>query len=836
MGFRGAELEFAQHIDGHSGAILILGPNVPPYQYISNLQKITKNYNDAYNHLLEGSCDIKCNDFYPLSTKDSILDFLLKQLFLSKSVVLQGPPGTGKTYQIAKLCKELCEQGLSVLVTALTNRALMEVASKEDLSSLLQDGKVFKTKLSVDEAKELPHLQNTKQLMPQSGHIMLSTFYVTSGEACEIHSEQPFDVVIVDEASQALYGMLVAAKILGKHTLFVGDPNQLPPVVCINADRVARRNYQFYINGLASILNVEAIPAYSLTETRRLPARAAEYTSLFYPNKLSSKSDDIKLMFPELDENVGVVLNAQGGPTWLKTDLDLGSKKPQPALLLATMIVSALLTVKDKLHISVLSFYVETTKAIQKAIYQSIGNANNLLIDTVSRIQGLTTDIAIYVIPNTGYTYSLNRCLFNVATSRARRHTIIISDKGILMDDISCGIDKDVINYFKMLNDTQSFYIPVKKTNNALPLEDVATDIDIIVEEQKSNDSTTNVDRSIDARNRVVQEIPKDIKEEIEEVTPEFIPVEVPKVEVKVDGKIDLSQFELKRKKNPIAHGVPIIIDTNVFVDEPDIISKIDSANSIIVSAKVIDELDKLKVTLSEEDRPRVQRALRNINSAMDKRDITFEIANTRLLPRDFDYRSPDNMILAVALKYKDDKPILLTSDNGLQIKAKAVKISAMSLKNFLQTKNKSNNYDVFISYSTLDYLDNSNNIIPGNIITQIQQKLKRSGISYWIDKEKLIGGESFPKRIAQQIRDSKVVLFISTINSNQSDWTMNEIATAREYNKKIIPFRYDESQYSPSNMIYLAGIQYISYPNNPNAIEQLIISIQDVLDNSPSN
>ena len=58
----------------------------------------------------------------------------------------------------------------------------------------------------------------------------------------------------------------------------------------------------------------------------------------------------------------------------------------------------------------------------------------------------------------------------------------------------------------------------------------------------------------------------------------------------------------------------------------------------------------------------------------------------------------------------------------------------------------------------------------------------------------------------------------------------MNEIATAREYNKKIIPFRCDDSQYSPSIMIYLAGIQYISYPNNQNAISQLIEAVQTVL------
>ncbi|WP_332912656.1 PIN domain-containing protein [Algoriphagus boritolerans] len=45
------------------------------------------------------------------------------------------------------------------------------------------------------------------------------------------------------------------------------------------------------------------------------------------------------------------------------------------------------------------------------------------------------------------------------------------------------------------------------------------------------------------------------------------------------------------------------IIDTNVFVDQPDIISKIDHKYSIVLSAKVIDELDYLKMSLTEEQK-----------------------------------------------------------------------------------------------------------------------------------------------------------------------------------------------------------------------------------------
>jgi rRNA-processing protein FCF1 len=69
----------------------------------------------------------------------------------------------------------------------------------------------------------------------------------------------------------------------------------------------------------------------------------------------------------------------------------------------------------------------------------------------------------------------------------------------------------------------------------------------------------------------------------------------------------------------------------------------------------------------------------------MDKRNIRMELSDVELLPDDFNKKSPDNNILTVALKYKNDNPILLTSDNGLQVKTKGLGISTISLRDFLK-------------------------------------------------------------------------------------------------------------------------------------------------------
>ena len=142
--------------------------------------------------------------------------------------------------------------------------------------------------------------------------------------------------------------------------------------------------------------------------------------------------------------------------------------------------------------------------------------------------------------------------------------------------------------------------------------------------------------------------------------------------------------IERKKKELSITKKNYYIIDTNVFVDYPDIISKIDRKYPIILSAKVTDELDRMKIKLTEERRQNAEKALRNLNNE-SQHEILYEFADASLLPDDFDKRSPDNMILSTALKYKEQNPIMLTSDNGLQLKSKILGISTISLKAFLK-------------------------------------------------------------------------------------------------------------------------------------------------------
>lgn len=139
--------------------------------------------------------------------------------------------------------------------------------------------------------------------------------------------------------------------------------------------------------------------------------------------------------------------------------------------------------------------------------------------------------------------------------------------------------------------------------------------------------------------------------------------------------------------------------------------------------------------------------------------------------------------------------------------------------------------YNVFISYSTKDYIDGNKNVIPDNVISKVKTALGEAGITYWFDEEGIYSGDEFAPILARAIRESEIFLFISSRSSNESEWTSSEIATAHTYRKKIIPFRIDESVYHESVIMFVARLNTIDYFINPDkAIDRLVESIQDYL------
>lgn len=453
VGFSKVSVDFANYIKKTPNIVLTFAPQRPPIDYVMNLQKVVEDqYSKGVASILDANYQAK--DWEPIPIRqDDVSGFVYSQMALTETMILEGPPGTGKTYMIAELCAKLCAEGHSVLVTALTNRALMEIAEKPAVESLLGEHRIFKTNISMDEIRELSKLETLKLIAPMPGCLVMSTFYITSGYAAELTIEQPFDYVIMDEASQAIFPMFAASRKIGKRNLWVGDIHQLSPIVILNGNRITIGGYKHLIEGLKLLADNSISPIYQLATAYRFGQRAANYTGVFYNDSLvakeSPKYNDLPSMFK--------ILSKDGGPTLVLTDMPSGDCTPQFAIYIATFIVDNIVKDNKDKEIAVLTCMKKTTRALQMAITQKVRTRKKLLVDTVARVQGLTTDITIFFVPDYSYIRTLEPHLFNVATSRAREHTIIIADKYVLDSTI---LDTKVRRFLERLKQDKCIYVP----------------------------------------------------------------------------------------------------------------------------------------------------------------------------------------------------------------------------------------------------------------------------------------------------------------------------------------------------------------------------------------
>lgn len=417
-GFHQVSLAFKQKLEhnGHKVA-LILGPKVPPYEYLSNLHQMVVSNTDRFDLLLDS--DYLSNKWVPilLDEKSDLIELSASEFKKTDIFTLQGPPGTGKTYRIARLCEHLCSLGKSVLVTALTNQALMSVAEKIEQSALPMQSKVYKTSLSADEKKRCQIVNEIDDATPIKSSLVLATFYKMSHAALSATETSVFDFVIVDEASQAFLATLSAAKRLANKAVFVGDVNQMPPISLLSNAWIEKNGYAPLIEGLSTFVQTGSHKLFQLTVTYRLGSRGASSTGIFY-------NDSLKSAHSQLFSDTSI-----DGPIIKTLTLPIGDTMPANAIELAIKIIKNIRNLKNK-QIAIITHRIDTVLAIQKAVVKSGIDSNNILVDTVARVQGMTKDVVIYIIPNTDcMIYCLEKRLFNVATSRARENTFIIIDK-----------------------------------------------------------------------------------------------------------------------------------------------------------------------------------------------------------------------------------------------------------------------------------------------------------------------------------------------------------------------------------------------------------------------
>jgi hypothetical protein len=416
-----------KYLDKKIHPLIVVAETDPPIEYLRRLKDfVLKNENDA---ILNLELNVAEENWKPvnLNNKKSVTHNVIEFIEKQKTTIIQGPPGTGKSYLAAELCDYYLKQGKSICVTALTNKALIEIASKDGLINSLSIGKVYKTNLTGDELKDIPKLKKVETFTPKYGDLLLSTYYQLAQKQSEIiEGSKRFDLLIIEEASQAFLATIAMFSSIAEKVLIIGDHKQLTPVIKkIEEAKQIFSKIECVINGLQTFAFNNNEISYRLTKTRRLTSDAASLTGLYYNKSLESISD--KEDNTHFSSRYRTLFHENGGITIAKlSSARIGFTEKNVFNFICT-ISREIFANNPKIEIALLTPY-EYVESELYAQYSKLSNDyKSITINTVHKIQGLTTDLTILYLPLTNAAFELNENLFNVATSRATRGTLIIT-------------------------------------------------------------------------------------------------------------------------------------------------------------------------------------------------------------------------------------------------------------------------------------------------------------------------------------------------------------------------------------------------------------------------
>lgn len=143
------------------------------------------------------------------------------------------------------------------------------------------------------------------------------------------------------------------------------------------------------------------------------------------------------------------------------------------------------------------------------------------------------------------------------------------------------------------------------------------------------------------------------------------------------------------------------IIDTNVFIDQPEILETITQDGKVVLPITVQQELEYRGCDINT--KYSAKKAMEQIIKFKDV--IEYAESDVALLPEDFftefsssiNNENNDNKILSIAIKYKAQNGILISSDNRLtKLKSKFVGVHAMTLKEYMLARANESEIDEF--------------------------------------------------------------------------------------------------------------------------------------------
>ncbi|XVE96005.1 hypothetical protein REPUB_Repub02eG0184400 [Reevesia pubescens] len=431
-------------------------------------------------------------------------DAILKALSSKDVFLLHGPPGTGKTTTVVEIILQEVKRGSKILACAASNIAVDNIVERlaphrvklvrlghparllpqvldsaldakvlrGDNSSLANDirkemkalnGKLLKTKdrnTRRDIQKELRTLSKEERKRQQlavtdvikDADVILTTL---TGAFSRKLDNTTFDLVIIDEAAQALEIACWMALLKGSRCILAGDHLQLPPTIqSVEAERKGLGRTLF--ERLADHYGDEVMSM--LTVQYRMHELIMNWSSKeLYNSKIKAHSSVAAHMLFDLEN---VKRSSSTEPTLLLIDIagcDMEEKKDEEESTLnegeADVAIShAKRLVQDGVHASDIG--IITPYAAQVVLLKMLKSNEDKLkdmeISTVDGFQGREKEAIIISMVRSNSKKEVgflsDRRRMNVAVTRARRQCCLVCDTETVSSD---GFLKRLIEYFE---------------------------------------------------------------------------------------------------------------------------------------------------------------------------------------------------------------------------------------------------------------------------------------------------------------------------------------------------------------------------------------------------
>ncbi|MCS7259376.1 MAG: ATP-binding protein, partial [Anaerolineae bacterium] len=342
------------------------------------------------------------------------------------------------TRVLAMIASALAGAGQRVLVTAFTHRAINNAL--RTIAKTTRYPHVFKVghpRYADDLGWEGGQVANY-EYFPQHLYKLQDGGYIVGGTCFALRTSRlggiHFDTVIFDEAGQVTLPLAIAGMLAGDRYIFIGDHKQMAPVI------VGEHAEKWVTRSIFETLFQHA-PGTMLDITYRMNAEITAFPSRrFYEGRLrpAPEARGRRLQLARRPKRHAALLDPERPNIFVEMHhAERGMRAPEEARLAAELAAEALACGLSAREIAIVAPFRAQGRLIRKYLQELVAqhdeSLNEIVVDTVERIQGQEREIVIVSLTTSDPSYAAQCAEFyfqpnrlNVAITRPRVKRIVI--------------------------------------------------------------------------------------------------------------------------------------------------------------------------------------------------------------------------------------------------------------------------------------------------------------------------------------------------------------------------------------------------------------------------